>query len=95
MREYVVECQAIGTLKKLKIRHNNAHGSPGWFLDKIIVDDFEARRIYEFPCGRWLATDEDDHQISRELACVGWQGTFKRFLWCAFNSIPRMVSQSA
>lgn len=24
---------------------------------------------YLFPCGRWLANDEDDGQISRELIC--------------------------
>lgn len=24
-------------------------------------------RIFTFPCGRWLARDEDDHEIVREL----------------------------
>jgi hypothetical protein len=24
--------------------------------------------VFEFPCGRWLATNEDDKQIVRELA---------------------------
>ena len=24
-------------------------------------------RVYDLPCGRWLAKDEDDGQISRDL----------------------------
>ena len=26
--------------------------------------------MFEFPCHRWLAKDEDDRQITRELVCV-------------------------
>jgi hypothetical protein len=36
-------------------------------LDRILVEDLDEHRIYEFPCNRWLATDEDDGQISRFL----------------------------
>lgn len=39
------------------------------------MDDLEKNRVYEFPCGRWLAVDEDDGQISRDLYCgVGGDG---------------------
>lgn len=33
------------------------------------MDDLDQQRVYEFPCGRWLAVDEDDGQISRDLYC--------------------------
>ena len=69
--EFILECPALGTLKRLRISHDNSGVSPGWFLDKVIVDDLETSRVYEFPCGRWLAKDEDDGQISRELLCGG------------------------
>jgi hypothetical protein len=36
-------------------------------LDRIYVEDLSEHRIYEFPCNKWLATDEDDGQISRFL----------------------------
>lgn len=26
--------------------------------------------MFEFPCHRWLAKDEDDGQITRELVCA-------------------------
>ena len=29
--------------------------------------DTQHSRIFSFPCGRWLARDEDDHEIVREL----------------------------
>ena len=38
------------------------------------MDDLEQNRVYEFPCGRWLAVDEDDGQISRDLYCGGGGG---------------------
>ena len=65
--EFILDCPSLGTLKRLRISHNNKGFSAGWFLDKVIVDDIENNRVYEFPCGRWLAKDEDDGQISRDL----------------------------
>ena len=41
--------------------------APGWFLDRILIEDLNENRLYEFPCNKWLATDEDDGQISRFL----------------------------
>jgi hypothetical protein len=35
------------------------------------VTDTRAAHEYEFRCGRWLAKDEDDGAISRELLCDG------------------------
>lgn len=34
---------------------------------QVIVDDIDDGVVYEFPCGRWFAKDEDDGQISRDL----------------------------
>ena len=49
------------------IAHNNKGLAPGWFLDRILIEDINAHHIYEFLCNRWLAKDEDDKQIVREL----------------------------
>lgn len=65
--EFVIECPSVGDLSKILIAHNNKGSAPGWFLDHILVEDMNVNRIYEFPCNRWLATDEDDGQISRYL----------------------------
>ena len=33
------------------------------------MEDMETRKVYEFPCNRWLAKDEDDGQTQRDLMC--------------------------
>uniref|UniRef100_A0A3Q3AH36 Lipoxygenase homology PLAT domains 1a n=1 Tax=Kryptolebias marmoratus TaxID=37003 RepID=A0A3Q3AH36_KRYMA len=59
----------LGVLKKLRIRHDNSQASAGWFLDRVeIVDNKDD--AYFFPCKRWLAVDEDDGQLARELVPV-------------------------
>lgn len=33
----------------------------------MIADDVDNNIVYDFPCRRWLATDEDDGMTSRDL----------------------------
>uniref|UniRef100_A0A3B3TLH8 Lipoxygenase homology PLAT domains 1 n=1 Tax=Poecilia latipinna TaxID=48699 RepID=A0A3B3TLH8_9TELE len=60
----------LGVLKKLRIRHDNSQASAGWFLDRVEIVDTKDDTTYFFPCKRWLAVDEDDCQLSRELVPV-------------------------
>uniref|UniRef100_A0A665W322 Lipoxygenase homology domains 1a n=1 Tax=Echeneis naucrates TaxID=173247 RepID=A0A665W322_ECHNA len=60
----------LGTLKKLRIRHDNSQASAGWFLDRVEIVDNKDDTMYFFPCKRWLAIDEDDGQLARELVPV-------------------------
>ena len=39
------------------------------FSAQVLVEDAEDGATYEFACDRWLADDEDDNQIVRELEC--------------------------
>uniref|UniRef100_A0A3Q2DDY8 Lipoxygenase homology PLAT domains 1b n=1 Tax=Cyprinodon variegatus TaxID=28743 RepID=A0A3Q2DDY8_CYPVA len=66
---FIVTAIDLGSLKKLRIRHDNTEPYSAWYLDRVeIVDTKED--IYYFPCNRWLAVDEDDGQIARELVPV-------------------------
>ncbi|XP_028915161.1 lipoxygenase homology domain-containing protein 1 [Ornithorhynchus anatinus] len=67
---FTINAIDLGPLKKLRIRHDNSGNSPGWFLDRVEVTDQNNEITYYFPCQRWLAVDEDDGQISRELVPV-------------------------
>ncbi|XP_023264384.1 lipoxygenase homology domain-containing protein 1 [Seriola lalandi dorsalis] len=60
----------LGILKKLRIRHDNRQASAGWFLDRVEIVDNKDDSTYFFPCKRWLAIDEDDGQLARELVPV-------------------------
>ncbi|CAF4851771.1 unnamed protein product, partial [Rotaria sp. Silwood2] len=65
--EFTIECPNVGELNKILIAHNNKGSAPGWFLDQILIEDVIAHHLYEFPCNRWLAKDEDDKEIARFL----------------------------
>ncbi|KAJ8050374.1 Lipoxygenase-likey domain-containing protein 1 [Holothuria leucospilota] len=67
--QFAIESYPLGPLKKIRIGHDNSMVGAGWFLDKVIIDDVEMNATYEFPCNRWLAKDEDDGLITRELYC--------------------------
>ncbi|XP_012870303.1 PREDICTED: lipoxygenase homology domain-containing protein 1 isoform X2 [Dipodomys ordii] len=60
----------LGPLTKIRIRHDNTGSRPGWFLDRIDITDMNNEITYYFPCQRWLAVEEDDGQLSRELLPV-------------------------
>jgi hypothetical protein len=59
----------LGELRRVRIRHDNSGDHSGWFLDRITIHNEDTGREWECPCNRWLATDEDDHQIDRVLQC--------------------------
>lgn len=44
--------------------------APGWFLEYVEVKDELLDKTFRFPCDRWLAKNDDDGQIMRELACA-------------------------
>lgn len=58
-------------IEKIRIGHDNKGMTPGWHLDKVEVrrlkEDGETSTTYTFPCKRWLAKDEDDGSVVREL----------------------------
>ncbi|KAM6289832.1 lipoxygenase homology domain-containing protein 1 [Aegotheles albertisi] len=67
---FIVKAIDLGELKKLRIRHDNSGASPSWFLERVEIVDLKESTTYYFPCQRWLAVEEDDGQIVRELVPV-------------------------
>ena len=79
---FVREMTDVGDqIEKLRIGHDNKGILAAWHLDKVEVrrlTEGDGRGssasmasggsiTYVFPCGRWLAKDEDDGAIVREL----------------------------
>uniref|UniRef100_A0A8C1CGY2 Lipoxygenase homology domains 1a n=1 Tax=Cyprinus carpio carpio TaxID=630221 RepID=A0A8C1CGY2_CYPCA len=60
----------LGPLKKLRMRHDNKQPNAAWYLDRVEIFDGKEETMYFFPCQRWLAVDEDDGQLGRELVPV-------------------------
>nr|XP_057926865.1 lipoxygenase homology domain-containing protein 1 isoform X2 [Doryrhamphus excisus] len=67
---FIVTAIDLGPLKKLRIRHDNTQSYSAWYLDRVEIVDTKDDTTYYFPCNRWLAVDEDDGQIARELVPV-------------------------
>lgn len=63
----IVPTKDIGNITRVYIEHDNRRKKPGWFLDKIIVENTVSKKRWTFPCNRWLATSADDGKISRVL----------------------------
>ncbi|XP_065818145.1 lipoxygenase homology domain-containing protein 1 [Labrus bergylta] len=67
---FTVAAVDLGPLKKLRIRHDNTQSNSAWYLDRVEIVDTKDDTTYFFPCNRWLAVDEDDGQLARELVPV-------------------------
>ncbi|XP_053159933.1 lipoxygenase homology domain-containing protein 1-like [Hemicordylus capensis] len=67
---FTVKAVDLAELKKVRIRQDNSGSNPAWFLERIEVVDTKEDVTCYFPCQRWLAVDEDDGQIARELVPV-------------------------
>ena len=67
---FEITCVTLGQLEKIKIRHDNSGLKSAWYLDRVEIEDRLEEKTTVFPCNRWLATNEDDGQICRELVPV-------------------------
>jgi lipoxygenase homology domain-containing protein 1 len=69
--EIKIELEDVGQPFKVRIQHDNSGKAPGWHLDRIEGENMITKVKFIFPCRRWLATDEDDRSIIRELPAEG------------------------
>jgi hypothetical protein len=88
--EFGFECEDLGELQKIVIGHDNSGFGGAWFLDKVVVtshlpetttstssssgDNNSNTKQYFFLCGRWLAKNEDDGKIEREIPASNKDG---------------------
>ena len=64
---FSLEMEDLGEIDRIRVRHDNTGHRPGWFLDRVTVHNENTDEEFVFPCGRWLARDEDDGQVDRVL----------------------------
>ena len=69
-----ITCVDVGTISKIRIRHDNSGFGSSWFLDKVIIHNEKDSQDYYFLCGKWLSTKEDDKQIEREIPASNEDG---------------------
>nr|XP_060469739.1 lipoxygenase homology domain-containing protein 1 isoform X2 [Panthera onca] len=87
--KFILDAPDLGQLMKINIGHNNKGGSAGWFLSKIVIEDFGNKRKYDFPLNRWLALDEDDGKIQRDILVGGAETTAISYIVTVFTGDVR------
>jgi polycystin 1L2 len=59
--------QSLGSLKNIRVWHNNGGGYPSWNLLRVMIQDLQTEQRWWFVCDKWLAVDEGDGKIERIL----------------------------
>ena len=59
--------QSFGSLKHIRIWHNNEGNYPSWNLLRVMIQDIQTDQRWWFVCDDWLAVDESDGKIERTL----------------------------
>ena len=55
---------------KCRIRHDNSGLGPGWHLKEVLIQSQIDGRQWLCECNQWLAKDEGDGKIERDLVAV-------------------------
>ena len=59
--------QSLGSIKQIRIWHNNGGNYPSWNLLRVMIQDLQTDQRWWFVCDDWLAVDEGDGKIERIL----------------------------
>ncbi|RXM94988.1 Polycystic kidney disease protein 1-like 1 [Acipenser ruthenus] len=70
---------SLGPLWKVHLWHNNGGQSPSWYVSHVIVKDLVTGMSWFFPAECWLAVDEGDGKVERELTSLSHGPGFKKF----------------
>lgn len=73
------EAPDVGTLKKIRIGHDNKGIGAGWHLKEVVVESARDGRRWFCECNRWLDKTEGDGKIERELVAIGEKLVFFSF----------------
>jgi hypothetical protein len=67
MDRFHLDCEDLGYIFAIKIRHDNSGILPEWFLDRIEITDEADGTVFVFICRKWLSLKKDDGKIERYL----------------------------
>ncbi|XP_032895616.1 polycystic kidney disease protein 1-like 1 [Amblyraja radiata] len=73
--------ESLGPIWKVHVWHNNGGLSPSWYVTSVIVKDVLNGMCWFFPAECWLAADEGDGKVERELNSLTHGPGFKKLLY--------------
>ncbi|XP_051784850.1 polycystic kidney disease protein 1-like 1 [Erpetoichthys calabaricus] len=72
----------LGPIWRIQLWHNNGGHSPSWYLSHVIVKDLADSTCWFFMAETWLAVDEGDGKVERDLTPLRKCPGFKKVLYC-------------
>ncbi|XP_067867286.1 polycystin-1-like protein 1 isoform X2 [Heterodontus francisci] len=73
--------ESLGPIGKVHLWHNNGGHSPSWYVTSVMVKDLLNGTCWFFPAECWLAADEGDGKVERELISLTHGPGFKKLLY--------------
>ncbi|XP_055880340.1 lipoxygenase homology domain-containing protein 1-like isoform X1 [Biomphalaria glabrata] len=65
---FKVKFRNVGEIKKLRIEHDNSGMAPGWFLNRVLVQNIrDPKEIYYFILDGWISKDVGEGLLYREI----------------------------
>ncbi|XP_066480514.1 oxygen-regulated protein 1 [Tiliqua scincoides] len=64
---FTIHTEDIGNLYKIRIGHNNSGETPAWHCKELQMQNLVTGEQFAFPVHRWLAQDQEDCEVCREL----------------------------
>ncbi|ELU08862.1 hypothetical protein CAPTEDRAFT_57238, partial [Capitella teleta] len=55
---FFVTAEDLGNISNIKIAHDDQGKNPSWFLEMIIIEESGTGKIFRFPCGDWISSDD-------------------------------------
>lgn len=66
---FPVNSQQIGNINKIRVRYGNGEDKPGLVLTSVLLDEERTGKEWVCSRNRWLADDEEDSSLVKELYC--------------------------
>ncbi|XP_056306085.1 polycystic kidney disease 1 like 1 [Danio aesculapii] len=73
--------ECLGRVWKVHLWHDNGGSSPSWYLSHVVVKDLVQGSCWFFLGQCWLAVDEGDGRVERNLVASECGLTFKQLLY--------------
>ncbi|XP_069076290.1 lipoxygenase homology domain-containing protein 1-like isoform X2 [Pleurodeles waltl] len=64
---FTINTGDIGDIYKIRIGHNNSGDFPAWHCEEVQLQNLCTKEQFYIPVHRWLAKDQEDGEICREL----------------------------
>ena len=64
---FKIDWPDLGRLREITLSHSNTGMTPGWFVDKVLIQNLKTKKKWTYTVHRWFDRDDGDGAIERKL----------------------------